>query len=185
MENSWADRLTHTSDTIIHNDGRNVLLGDTFNLWIHDVNNIKNWDINSYTNLTKKEPFNTVSDYWKFANNFHKLGIRFNHFFFMRNDVEPTWEHVENRNGGVCSFKIELDKSSNVFTDLCNKMVCGELVEDPHDINGISLSPKNNWTIIKIWNKDKKNDLSKTLCKEIIEKYSELGIRYKVHTPEF
>jgi hypothetical protein len=103
----------------------------------------------------------------------------------MKGSIEPTWEHVENRHGGMCSFKIELNKSPIMFEDFCSKMVTGILNNDPDDINGVSVSPKNNWAIVKIWNKSSKNDLSKTLKKDILDKYSELGVRYKPNSPEY
>ena len=161
--------------------GKNILIGHKYTLWCHDINN-KNWNISGYKKLVV---FNNVSSFWQIINNFSKIGIKFNHFFLMKDDIEPTWEHEENRKGGVCSFKIELNKSPDVFQHLCIHMVCGLLTEKYDDINGISMSPKNNWAIIKIWNKDSKNDLSKNLLKDILDKYSHLGIRYKTNIPEY
>lgn len=162
-------------------NGDNVSLGRTYTLWSHDINN-KFWDIGSYKKLVTVD---NASGFWRVINNFSKIGVKFNHFFLMKNDVEPTWEHKDNRNGGVCSFKIELCRSADVFEYLSIKMVSGCLSSNSDDINGISLSPKNNWAIIKIWNKDSKYDLSKTLMPEILGKYSNLGIRYKANVPEY
>lgn len=158
-----------------------VLLGQTYTLWCHDINN-KFWDIESYRKLVT---FSDAPNFWKVINNFSKIGVKFNHFFLMKSNIDPTWEHEDNRNGGACSFKIELHKSADVFEYLCIKMVTGTLSSQSDDINGISLSPKNNWAIIKIWNADSKFDLSKTLTKEVIDKYSHLGIRYKPNVPEY
>jgi hypothetical protein len=46
-------------------------------------------------------------------------------------------------------------------------------------------SPKNNWGIIKIWNSNKKNDLTQIMNKEIIDKYNSIGLRYTENHPEF
>jgi hypothetical protein len=126
-----------------------------------------------------------VADFWKVFNNFKVLGMKFMHFFLMKDGVEPLWEHPQNRNGGVCSFKIELDGADDVWQNLCCKMVCDILNNQPDDINGISISPKNSWAIIKIWNKDSKNDLSTTLASDVIQKYESLSIKYREHTPEY
>jgi len=44
---------------------------------------------------------------------------------------------------------------------------------------------KNNYAIIKIWNKDKTNDLSQTMNPEILKSYEELSIKYKSNDPEY
>jgi hypothetical protein len=164
-------------------DGSNIYFSGKYTLWCHDINN-KDWGLKSYKKLFE---INSVSDFWRVMNNFNKLGIKFNHFFLMKGEVKPIWEHEDNRNGGVCSFKIELNKSAEIFSDLCVKMVCDMLTTTTNfnDINGISISPKNTWAIVKIWNKNSENDLSVTLSPEIITKYSELGIRYKPNAPEY
>jgi hypothetical protein len=159
----------------------NAKLGCSYTLWCHDVNN-KFWDIQSYRKLVT---FDDAASFWKIINNFGKIGVKYNHFFLMRGDIEPTWEHNENRNGGVCSFKIEISKAVEIFEYLSIKMVSGGLSIHSDDINGISISPKNNWAIIKIWNGDMKYDLSKTLTKEVLDKYSHLDIRYKPNVPEY
>lgn len=177
------DELDNTTNNTLTDviDGSNIQLGNTYTLWCHDVNN-KFWDIDSYKQLMT---FNDVSSFWKLINNLNKMGIKYNHFFLMKGNIEPTWEHEENRNGGVCSLKTEIHKASEMFEYLTTKMVSGELSMYPDDINGISISPKNNWAIIKIWNSDMKHDLSKTLTKDVINKYSYMDLRYKPNVPEF
>ena len=64
-------------------------------------------------------------------------------------------------------------------------MICNILTNNDDDINGISISPTNNWYIIQIWNKDNKNDLSKTLSEEVLTKYINLSIKYKANEPEY
>lgn len=167
--------------------GQNIKFNNNFHLWMHDIHN-KDWSINSYNNLCK---IDNVSDFWKLFNNFDKLWgsddkySRYAHYFFMKDDIEPIWEHETNRNGGVCSFKIEINDSLPVWIDLIMRFVCDSLNNDSDDINGISISPKNNWAIIKIWNKENKNNLSKTLKQDILEKYNNLSIKYKINSPEY
>ncbi len=106
----------------------------------------------------------------------------------MKDDTDPIWEHPNNRNGGICSFKTDIENGMKVYEDLCVRMVCRVLTErqsDISDINGISISPKNNWAIIKIWNKNRSNDLSKSLSKYIIDTYHDMSIKYKENEPEF
>lgn len=150
---------------------------DDYVLWVHDLNN-KNWTINSYE---KKYEFNNVETFCGFVNNFYRLGYKHMHFFLMKKGVDPIWEHEENRNGGVCSIKIDIDQCGDIFTDLICRMVTNSLSSVSDDINGVSISPKNNWAIIKIWNKSKDNILTETLTPEVLEKYHHLSLRYKAN----
>jgi hypothetical protein len=150
-------------------------------LWSHDLYD-KNWDIKSYKKLCTVE---TVSEFWRLFNNFNKLGFKYVHFFLMKEGIDPIWEHPKNRDGGVCSFRIELDNALNVWNDLGVAMACNVLNDLPSDINGVSISPKNNWAIIKIWNQDSSNDTSVTMSKHILDKYNELSIKYKANEPEY
>lgn len=150
-------------------------------LWRHDIYN-KDWSLTGYNKLCT---INNVSQFWKLFNNLDKLGFKNNNFFLMKEGTDPTWEHENNRNGGTCSFKTEINNSLALYEELCGYLVCNILVKDMHDINGISFSPKNNWAVIKIWNKDKKNDISKELNGEINKKYKDIGMRYKSNEPEY
>lgn len=57
------------------------------------------------------------------------------------------------------------------------------------ELNGISISPKinskNSFSIIKIWNRHYKNDISKLLANKIDNKYSKYSIQYKSNNPEY
>lgn len=162
-------------------DGSNIKLTNSYTLWNHNIFN-KDWNISGYNRICE---FDNVSSFWRIYNNFLKLGLKFNHFFVMKNDIQPTWEHHDNRNGGVCSFKLELTNFYQFWEEITLLMLCGKLSNVENDINGISFSPKNNWAIIKIWNKDSKNDLTKTLNDDILKKYSKFSIRYKPNNPEY
>lgn len=166
-------------------DGETIKLHN-YIMWCHDVFN-KNWNIEAYERLCK---ISNVSEFWKLFNNIEKLGYRVNNFFFMKDGIDPIWEHPLNRNGGVCSFKTDIDQALDLFEKLCIRMVCNQLTDSNDneindDINGISFSPKNNSAIIKIWNKDKKNDLSVSLSKDILEYCKDMSIKYKENNPEY
>ncbi len=103
----------------------------------------------------------------------------------MKNNINPIWEDEQNRYGGVCSLRIEIGYSMRVFELLCIYLVCEKLVEDVTDINGLSITPKNNWAIIKIWNRDKNKKINELLHKNILEKYKNVSILYKQNQPEY
>lgn len=152
--------------------------------WCHDIHN-KDWELSSYQKLCT---ITTVSEFWKLFNNINKLSHKTNNFFLMKEGTDPIWEHANNRHGGLCSFKTDASSSLKMYEDLCMRMMCSLLTNNPNemdDINGISFSPKNNWNIIKIWNKDKANDLSKMLKPYILDTYKNVNIQYKENTPEY
>jgi len=57
-------------------------------------------------------------------------------------------------------------------------------IDDMSDINGLSICPKNVWCIIKIWNADASNDISKKMPPKIVDKFSKYSIVYKKNEPE-
>jgi len=162
-------------------NGSNLTLPTNYVLWCHDIYN-KDWSLTGYTKLCR---ISNISEFWKLFNNLDKIGYKMNNFFFMKDGTDPTWEHVNNRNGGICSFRTDIDSSLKMYEDLCTRMVYGNLTVDMNDINGISFSPKNNWAIIKIWNKNKNNDLSKTLDYHVLNTYKDASIKYKENEPEY
>lgn len=176
QEETWVD-MVQSPPT----NGSDILLPNTYILWSHDIHN-KNWDIKSYKKLFTVK---TVSDFWKLFNNFHKFSIKFIHFFLMKEGVEPVWEHPMNRGGGVCSFKIEINNVLQLWEYINVMMMCGKLSTDSGDINGVSISPKNNWAILKVWNRDSSNDLTQTMHPDILKKYKHLSVKYKSNSPEY
>jgi hypothetical protein len=197
--NTWADKLKsppkkqlpvnkefkNTNEVIKKennkDNGFDIKLGSKYILWSHDISE-RNWSIDSYKKICTIE---TVSEFWRLFNNFIKLGMKFMHFFLMKDGINPTWEDPCNRNGGVCSFKVETTNAPIMWEDLNIKMVLEILSKNKGDINGLSISPKNTWTIVKIWNKNSINDLSKSLNDDILEKYRKYSIKYRPNAPEY
>lgn len=161
--------------------GDNLPLHCAYVLWCHELHN-NDWSLNGYKKLCT---IKTVSEFWKLFNNMDKLSYKTNNLFLMKEGTDPIWEHVNNRDGGVCSFKTTMDVSLKMYEDLCVRLMCDIMTNNTDDINGVSYSPKNNWAIIKIWNKDKKNDLSVTLDQHILTVYKNTSIKYKSNEPEY
>lgn len=162
-------------------DGYNIKLKNTYTLWSHDIYE-KNWDIAGYKKICD---IDNVAYFWQFINNLDKLKFRNHHFFLMKKKINPTWEDENNRNGGICSFKVQIFNCLKLYEDLCVYMVNNILCDKEDDINGISISPKNTFAIIKVWNKDSNNDISQLVNKKITEKYENLPLRYTKNAPEY
>lgn len=171
----------HVDTSVEPCNGSDIKLYDRYVLWCHDVHS-KDWSISGYKKMCM---IDNVSDFWRLMNNFDKLNYKGNNFFFMKEDTQPIWEHENNRHGGVCSFKVSIDETLRIWKELAVYLVCNALTNNFDDINGISFSPKNNWAIIKIWNRDCKNVVSETLAPDLLERYRDLSIKYKSNEPEY
>jgi hypothetical protein len=101
----------------------------------------------------------------------------------MKNDITPLWEDAENIKGGCWSFKVPDTEAENLWTDLSVYIICNQLTNDPNDLVGLSIClKKNNFSVIKIWNKNSKNNSLSLLNKTIIKKWG-TDIIYIAHLP--
>ena len=158
-------------------DNQNIdRLNDKWIFWFHDPLD-NNWKINSYRNITD---IVSIQDFWKLYNNLEEKIIENSMLFLMRHDIEPLWEHSRNVNGGCWSIKISKDRVYEIWKNISMALL-GENISnnDLNKINGISISPKKSFCIIKIWN-DKKENKSVDLLKKI-ENISYEGVIYKPH----
>ena len=148
-------------------------LKNRWTFWYHSIND-NNWKINSYHKLYSIEniyDYKIIED--SFKNNHYYNGM----YFIMRNDIKPIWEDPMNRMGGYISFKIYSNDLINKWNYLIKKCIMEDIFIDNNDyINGISISPKKEFNILKIWlNRDIPNykeyiqhlemDISKVLYK--------------------
>ena len=106
--------------------------------------------------------------------------------FIMRKGIVPTWEDKKNRNGGCFSYKIP---NKNVFKvwKLASYSLVGETLGMTQTmathINGITISPKKSFCIIKIW-----MDSCKYQDTDLINSKNGLlphGCIFKKHKPEY
>ena len=74
--------------------------------------------------------------------------------FLMREGIHPTWEDIKNKDGGCFSYKISNKTVINSWKQMSYSLV-GETITNEvnlmKDINGITISPKKNFCIIKVW----------------------------------
>tara|TARA_Y100000741_G_scaffold360867_1_gene343843 strand:- start:1288 stop:1833 length:546 start_codon:yes stop_codon:yes gene_type:complete len=149
-------------------------LNNNWTLWLH-LPHDTDWSINSYKKITT---FETLEDCIILIENLNKEIVEKCMLFIMKNNIKPIWEDVENNKGGCLSYKINTEYVYDVWKKL-NYYLIGETLIDDKDImdniNGISISPKKNFCIIKFWIKNS----------EIVKKnciFNELNI--ETHTIE-
>jgi hypothetical protein len=179
---SLTDIDKKVNNIINENDsGINYKFKSKWNLWFHREK--KNWKIDGYNKLYS---ITNIKEFWDLHNNIESLnGIVAHHFFLMKNNIEPTWEHPSNRNGGTWSFKIPAEDSYKLWEKLAMYVVGESLVEDSSKINGLSIVLKNpSISIIKIWISEANYSSLNLLPKDIIDEYG-YNIIFKVNKPEF
>ena len=74
--------------------------------------------------------------------------------FVMREGIKPTWEDPKNRSGGCFSYKVVNKHVYNVWKELCYVLVGNTISNDKSfvaNVTGITISPKKNFCIVKIW----------------------------------
>jgi hypothetical protein len=153
----------------------------TWNLWYHHEKD--NWKVSGYRQFYS---IKTIEDFWKFFNNWDKVGgITNKHFFLMRENITPIWEDTNNINGGCWSFKVQEDQAINLFEELSVYMLCDKLCPTiPDEILGLSIClKKNNNVVVKIWNKKSKSNSLKLINENILKKWG-MDIIYIAHMPD-
>ena len=120
-------------------------------IWYHSITD-NNWNKNSYK---KVYTIQNLYDYQYLFEVFQQDHYQNGMFFCMKEDIFPNWEDPDNRNGGCLSFKVPSIKIIDEWNELLLKCINETILTDNNDeINGISISPKKEFNIIKIWFKN-------------------------------
>lgn len=131
---------------------------DSWSLYFHDPYN-QDWTYQSYVRVCDVCEFSVMSQISDYIGDRISKGM----FFLFRESVFPCWDDPSNIDGGSLSFKVPMEDSNRFWKDLTDKMLREEIVlekyRDSYDfdvVTGISISPKKNFCIVKIWVKDVK-----------------------------
>jgi hypothetical protein len=125
-------------------------LDNNWTVWMHMPNDI-DWSINSYKKIYN---FKTLEDCILFIENINKEIVEKCMLFIMKNNIKPIWEDISNKKGGSFSYKINIENIHDIWKKLVYYLIGNTLsdnVELLNNINGISISPKKNFCIIKFW----------------------------------
>ena len=141
-----------------HDNKKNVIndkLNDIWTLWAH-LPHDTNWDLESYHQISD---ISDLREAVTLIENIPEKIIKNCMLFLMRKGIYPIWEDPQNVKGGSFSYKINNRIIINTFKNL-SYVLLGETVinaENNDEITGISISPKKNFCILKIWLKTCKN----------------------------
>lgn len=158
-------------------------LNDNWTLWVH-LPYDTNWKLDSYKKITS---FNNLETLIKILNYIPDIMITNCMLFIMRKDIIPSWEDKNNRTGGCFSYKVSLNNITETWNSL-SFVLAGEQLTNNEKlmscINGISISPKKNFCIVKIW----LSNCNYTNSNEIINTIPGINNQnaiFKKHAPEF
>lgn len=159
------------------------VLHDKWNMYYHLPHN-KQWDLKSYTvilgGIHYAEEVVSLND--AISDGVIKQCM----LFVMRDGITPMWEDPKNRNGGCFSFKVVNKFVPEIWRTLV-LLLCGETLTTKRDVhehvNGITISPKKNFCIVKIW-LDTTEYKDPAIIAKIVNLPTE-GCLFKKHEPEF
>ena len=118
-------------------------------LWYHDPEN-HDYSLNGYVRIAD---LTTPQQFWSVVDSIPKDAWECGMFFFMKAGYKPLWETPENEGGGSWSKKVDISNIQTVFIDLMVHCVTNELlVKQKETLTGITVSPKGQFSIVKIWN---------------------------------
>jgi hypothetical protein len=169
----------HTSDK----SPTDLALLGKWDLYYHLPQN-KNWDLASYKLILGD--IDAADKLIAIVEGLTQNVMKYCMLFVMRSGITPMWEDPKNRNGGFFSYKVANKFVPEVWRTLFYAM-CGEtLSTNPKYsslINGITVSPKKLFCIVKIW----MLDLSMQDGSVIIDipNLTKNGVAFKAHKPEF
>jgi len=163
-------------------------LDNKYSVWKHNIKN--DWSINGYKCIYN---FEDGVQFWQLFNNWNNLGTIFDKpLFIMKNNIQPIWEDENNKNGGCWSFKVFNNNAEELWEELATLFITNNILVNKtvsvssdvrtfkmthssnknDEINGISITvKKNNYCVIKIWNKNNTQNSINNLNKIILAKW--------------
>jgi len=150
-------------------------LKNTYNFFYHNPDN-NDWSIESYINLLS---FNSCEEWWVLDKFIRKDMVENGMFFIMLENSAPVWECPTNINGGCISWKVDRKNSYKSWIDTVGHFIIQDLGNVTSKVNGVSISPKKNSSIIKLWFKEEINIDNMNLPESFI--LAEDKIIYKSH----
>ncbi len=126
------------------------LFDDKWKVWYHSIND------NRWTNISYTNVFNITNlyDFKSFKSVINDKILHKCMFFIMKNNIFPTWEDENNKDGCCVSYKISNKTLYRDFYNILLHVLNGNIMKNHNDkniVNGISISPKKEFNIIKIW----------------------------------
>jgi translation initiation factor 4E len=157
-------------------------LNDSWTLWAHLPHDTE-WNLNSYKEIMT---FDTVEEALTLYETLPDKMIKNCMLFLMRKGITPIWEDEKNRKGGCFSYKIPNRLIVTTWKQASYSLVGETFTNDSSlrkDINGMTISPKKNFCIIKIWIATCNNQNPSKI--NTVASINSQGCLFKKHIPEY
>ena len=122
----------------------------TWTMYFHSPEETK-WTLNTFVTLG---PMKTWRDFWGIIDTLKSESLSEGMFFMMRDPSPPLWESSHNIRGGCYSFRYQKKDAHDVYINCIISAMLGSLTNNKNHVNGITISPKRGFNIIKVWNTD-------------------------------
>lgn len=180
--NNMAETFNTSSFSETEIQSKLHTLSDKWTLWAHLPHNT-DWSLKSYIPIFT---FTSLEDCIAITESLPNTLIENCMLFIMKENIKPIWEDSKNRNGGCFSYKVLNKNVYKVWKDLTYLLIGGTISSQNNfvkNVNGITISPKKNFCIIKIWmaNCDFQNPALITNIKNLTNE----GCLFKKHLPEY
>lgn len=151
-------------------------------LWAH-LPHDTDWSLKSYKLIYK---FDTIEETVVLFETLPEQMVKNCMLFVMKEGIQPIWEDPKNRTGGCFSYKVTNKNVVNTWKYLAYYLIGETLAVDVNKsqlINGITISPKKNFCIIKVW-LSSCNYQNPNIINEVKD-ITAYGCLFKKHTPEY
>jgi len=158
-------------------------LSDNWCLWAH-LPHDTDWSIKSYKKIYT---MTCVEETIAATETLPDILVKNCMLFLMREGIQPIWEDPKNRSGGCFSYKVSNKNVYETWKEL-SYMLVGNTISKQNsfvvNVTGITISPKKNFCIIKIWMSTCANQNPEIITNEIAG-ISSQGCLFKKHAPEY
>ena len=148
----------------MENKTENFKLKYKWVIWFHKVND-NNWTLESYSKVFELE---TYYDILYIINELKNMTSGM--FFLMKDGIIPIFEDEKNMNGGYWSMRITKKEAVDYWEKMIYYLCIDNIfINDDYEqmINGLSISPKINNCIFKIWTSNFKEMKTEYLRKDL------------------
>ena len=127
-----------------------ISLNTPWNLWYHSIED-KSWTKSSYKHIFT---LHNLYDLQGIREIIQQRHLQNGMFFLMRDDIFPTWEDPDNREGCCVSYKVPGGVLKEHWDNIVDRILTEDILlntDDTELLNGVSIAPKKEFNIIKVW----------------------------------
>ena len=120
----------------------------SWTLYFHSPDETK-WTLNTFISMGAMK---TWRDFWTIMDGLQLEYLSNGMFFLMRDPYPPLWESHHHIRGGCYSFRCQKAEAPDIYINHIIAVMMNVLTDPKNQINGLSISPKRGFNIIKAWN---------------------------------